>query len=191
MEDRGSVGRCFGEGAIAGLGDDGVDRAQQVGKTKSAGLHGDGVGMRAPPVAGNQPADAGPPRPVVDRQAVRDTAHGDQHCPVTLQAEVVAPAAGGNRADIPAVGQRRHRHARGGAQEGLRAAVGGEHLAVDRGGPCGIAEEMREEVGPVERAQGERRNPGARGTCQRQVADVAEHQLGRQIGQKGGLAGDP
>ena len=84
-----------------------------------------------------------------------DAAHGDQHGLGAVQPEIMVLTDGCNRADGVEVAEFVHRHAGGDAQESPGAAVGGEHRVVDRRRPGFMAEEMGEEVGPVERAQAE------------------------------------
>ena len=147
--------------------------------------------MRALPVGGDQPADAGRPWPVFHRQPVGDAAHGDQHGPGAVEPEIVAAAERGNRADLRDVAEFAHRHAGGDAQESPGAVVGGEHFAVDRRGPRFMAEEMGEEVGPVERAQAQRRDSRPCRAGQRQVADVGEDPIRRERREQGGFTRNP
>ena len=114
----------------------------------------------------------------------------DQHRLVAVQAEIVAAAEGGDRADVMTVVECAHRHAWRDAQEGPGAAVGGEHFGMDRRGPRLVAEKMCEEVGPVQRTDGECRDTPECGAGERQVADIGQHQIRRERCQKAGLGCD-
>ena len=185
-----AVAGGFGESAVAGLGDDRVHRAEQVSEAEAEGFVGDEVWVFAMPVGGDQPADTVRPRPVIYRHLVGDAAHGDQHRLVAVEAEIVAAAGGGNRADVMKVVECRHRHPRRDAQERPGAAVGGEHFGVDSRSPGFMAEKMREEVGPVQRTDGECRDTPACGAGEWKVADVGQHQIRRERCQKAGLGCD-
>ena len=101
---------------------------------------------------------------------------------------VTAPC--GDRADRAQARQVGHGHSRCHAQEAFGALVGVQHLAMNRRRPVLTGEEMRKEFGPVQRAHGYRGDAGACSAGQRQVSDVAEHQVRLQPAEQAGVALD-
>jgi hypothetical protein len=145
----------------------------------------------------NQAAYAGDRWPGSNGQLLVEAAKSDQDQALVLAAAqpfaqelptVVAER--GQRADGAQPWQVGHGHSRRRAQEALGTCIRVQHLAMNCRCPVLAGEEMGKELGPVQRAHRHRRDAGACGTGQRQVGDVAEHQIGLQLAEEAGVTID-
>ena len=187
-----AVGRRLGEGAVTGLGDDGGAGGQEFGEIQTETFQGHGVGGRHCHSPGTSQQTSGmrgqsstgrrwamPPR--ATRMGRLPGARGR--------------ARGSQRRAMGPMGRRLSRSAMamlgGRLEKGPGASVGLDHGGVEGGSPGLVAEEMLEQFGPVEAAQGAGRDARPDGAGQGEVADVAQNVVRRQVGQKPGLGVDP
>ena len=146
------------EGAIARLGDHGINAGEQVVETRLGGVKATQVVATCRRTAGNQPAKVLMARPVFELQGKIHAAHGHQQPTLAdVQSQlpgeefaIALPDAGDGR-KRDAMRETGHRQAGSEVQKALRRPVGIKNLAMYRGGVRFPPQVMGKQVGPVER----------------------------------------
>jgi hypothetical protein len=184
------------KGAVAGFGNHRVYRAQEVGNRSAQRLEVADARMCELPGLRNQPAHAG--RSLARQQWATACRRRQRRSGPGARRRHSPAARGAWRQSLPRaatgpMGRSRGRSAMAipGVSAGstrrccTRPASGDESPR-----PVLAAKKWAKELGPVERAHRHRRDAGARGTGQRQVGDIAEHQIRLQLAEEAGVTID-